>query len=104
MRSRTTFGWKVFRDRVGEARWAFLMNGKTLFKSSEGYKTTRSMKKALLAIANGNCTLRTLKTARGNPYHLLVAKNGKTLAVAPYLSGRKAVSYTHLTLPTICSV
>lgn len=89
MKPRTTFGWKTYRDTVGEARWSFLMNGTTLFKSSEGYGAVRSMKKALMAIINGGCKLKAAKTTRGNPYYLLVARNGKTLAVAPYLSGRK---------------
>ena len=86
MKPRISCGWKTYRDKRGEARWAFIFKGVTLFKSSEGYKTAQAMKKALLVIVGGGCTLKTSKTKRGNPYWLLVAKNGETMAVTHYSS------------------
>ena len=38
------------------------------------------------------------------PYDVIVAVNGKKINSVPELQEAIAVSYTHLTLPTICSV
>ena len=86
------------RDRIGGRIWSHLWNGVTIEEGANWIHTSDGNPITEFAEKHGFTTYET-------PLNSMVAYlNGKKIDNDEYDYLVKAVSYTHLTLPTICSV